>query len=68
MRTVALIFALFIVLANGQQLRRRLSRPKPTKSVQVYATMLVQHTADANESIPTTTLDAAGKPKCCDII
>jgi hypothetical protein len=58
------ISAALLILLEGvytqQQQVRVLQRksPRPTKSVQVYATMLLEHTADNMETLPTTTLDA----------
>ena len=43
--------------------RRRLSAPKATSSVRVYATMLVQYTADNMDPVVATVLDSADQQR-----
>lgn len=43
--------------------RRRLSAPKVTSSVRVYATMLVQYTADNMDPVVATVLDAGDQQR-----
>lgn len=55
-----LLILLGQIYAQQQQVRvLQRKSPRPTKSVQVYATMLLEHTADILETLPTTTLDSA---------
>lgn len=57
--SAVLLILLEKVYAQQQQVRvLQRKSPRPTKSVQVFATMLLEHTVDNMETLPTTTLDA----------